>query len=82
MISDDRLVLNWQIESGYYLYKDKFSISTNDPSVLIGDYVFPIGKLKDDLAFGEVEVYYNDGQLLVPFNSENKDITDLNINIS
>ena len=82
VISDDRLVLNWQIESGYYLYKDKFSISTNDPSVLIGDYVFPIGKLKDDLAFGEVEVYYNDGQLLVPFNSENKDITDLNINIS
>ena len=82
VISDDRLVLNWQIEPGYYLYKDKFSISTNDPSVLIGDYVFPIGKLKDDLAFGEVEVYYNDDQLLAPFSSENKNITDLNINIS
>jgi len=82
VISDDRLVLNWQIEPGYYLYKDKFSISANDPSVLIGDYVFPIGKLKDDLAFGEVEVYYNDDQLLAPFSSENKNITDLNINIS
>ena len=80
-ISNDRLILNWQIKPGYYLYKDKFSISANDSSIIIGSYVFPIGKLKEDLAFGEVEVYYNNNQLLVPFTYEDTNIKELNINI-
>ena len=80
-ISNDRLILNWQIKPGYYLYKDKFSISANDSSIIIGSYVFPIGKLKEDLAFGEVEVYYNDNRLLVPFTYEDTNIKELNINI-
>ena len=82
VVSKDRLSLKWQIEPGYYLYKDKFSISTNDLSVLYGDYVFPLGKLKDDLAFGEVEVYYNENQVLVPFSHEDKNTKELNINIA
>ncbi len=81
VISNDRLILNWQIKSGYYLYKDKFLIGSNDSSIIIGNYVFPIGKLKEDLAFGEVEVYYNDNQLLVPFTHEDANIKELNINI-
>ena len=81
VISNDRLILNWQIKSGYYLYKDKFLIGSNDSSIIIGNYVFPIGKLKEDLAFGEVEVYYNDNQLLVPFTHEDTNIKELNINI-
>jgi len=82
VVSNDRLLLNWQIKSGYYLYKDKFSISTNDSSVSYGDYVFPLGKLKDDLAFGEVEVYYNENRVLVPFSYEDKNIKELNINLA
>ena len=62
VVSNDELLLKWQIEPGYYLYKDKFSISANDSSTLYGDYIFPLGKLKDDLAFGEVEVYYNENK--------------------
>ena len=81
VVSNDRLKLNWQIKPGYYLYKDKFSISSNDSAIIIGNYVFPIGKLKEDLAFGEVEVYYNDNQLLVPFTHEDTNIKELNINI-
>jgi|TARA_B100000959_G_scaffold199893_1_gene209138 thiol:disulfide interchange protein DsbD len=80
-ISNNRLILNWQIKPGYYLYKDKFSINSNDSSIIIGSYVFPIGKLKEDLAFGEVEVYYNNNQLLVPFTHEDTNIKELNINI-
>ena len=81
VISNDRLILNWKIKSGYYLYKDKFSISSNDSAIIIGNYVFPIGKLKEDLAFGEVEVYYNDNRLLVPFTHEGTNIKELNIDI-
>jgi len=82
VVSNNKLLLKWQIEPGYYLYKDKFLISTNDSSVLYGDYIFPLGKLKDDLAFGEVEVYYNENQVLVPFSYEDKNIKELNINIT
>ena len=81
-VSNDKLLLKWQIEPGYYLYKDKFSISANDSSVLYGDYIFPLGKLKDDLAFGEVEVYYNENQVLVPFSFEDNNIKELGINIT
>ncbi len=81
VISNDRLILSWQTKPGYYLYKDKFLIGSNDSSIIIGNYVFPIGKLKEDLAFGEVEVYYNDNQLLVPFTHEDTNIKELNINI-
>ena len=71
--------MNWQIEAGYYLYKDKFSINSNDPSLVLGDYVFPLGKLKDDLAFGEVEVYYGQNQLVIPFETTKENIRELNI---
>ena len=30
VISNDRLILNWQIKSGYYLYKDKFLMILNE----------------------------------------------------
>mgnify|MGYP001488635757 CR=1 FL=1 len=82
VISNNKLLVKWQIEPGYYLYKEKFSISANDTSTLLGDYIFPLGKLKDDLAFGEVEVYYNENQVLVPFNHEDKIIKELNIKIA
>jgi len=82
IVSNEKLLLKWQIEPGYYLYKDKFSTSANDSSVLYGDYIFPLGKLKDDLAFGEVEVYYNENQVLVPFSREDNNIKELSINIT
>ena len=81
VISSDRLVLNWKIEPGYYLYKDKFLIKLNEPSASIGEYVFPSGKLKDDLAFGMVEVYYGENQLLLPFSNDEKKKKELNISI-
>ena len=81
VISNDKLLMNWQIEAGYYLYKDKFSINSNDSSLVLGDYVFPLGKLKDDLAFGEVEVYYGQNQLVIPFETTKENIRELNISV-
>jgi len=82
VVSDNRLLMNWKIQPGYYLYKDKFSISTNSTSVLYGDYVLPLGELKDDLAFGEVEVYYNENQVAIPYSRKDKNIKELSINIA
>ncbi len=58
--ADGQLLIRWQIEPGYYLYKDKLSIASQDRSVNFSELKKPAGKLKDDPVFGEVEIYYTD----------------------
>ncbi len=47
----------WTIAKGYYLYKDKFSFSTDAPGITLGVPKFPAGKVKQDEFFGKVEIY-------------------------
>lgn len=67
--ADRQIILNWDIETGYYLYKDKFKIHTDDPGIKLIDTVFPAGELKADPVFGTVEVYYGQNNIIVPFNA-------------
>ena len=60
---NNTLILHWGIAPGYYLYRDKITLSAK-PDVL-GDVVKPTGELKQDLAFGEVQVYYDQLELEV-----------------
>ncbi|MEQ8938167.1 MAG: protein-disulfide reductase DsbD N-terminal domain-containing protein, partial [Gammaproteobacteria bacterium] len=60
------LIVSWQIEPGYYLYRDKLAFSSSHPDVSFGNVVLPPGKAKDDPVFGEVQVYYNDNGVSVP----------------
>ena len=57
--TDGKLVINWEIEPGYYLYKDKLSFSSTSPGIELDAAVLPAGKSKDDPVFGVVEVYYS-----------------------
>jgi Thiol:disulfide interchange protein len=47
----------WTIAPGYYLYKERFSFSTDAPGVTLGTPRFPAGKVKQDEFFGKVETY-------------------------
>jgi thiol:disulfide interchange protein DsbD len=47
----------WNIAPGYYLYKERFSFSTNAPGVTLGTPKFPAGKVKQDEFFGKVETF-------------------------
>ena len=38
----------WNVAKGYYLYKERFSFSTNTPGVTLGAPKFPAGKIKQD----------------------------------
>ncbi|MEM6998429.1 MAG: protein-disulfide reductase DsbD [Pseudomonadota bacterium] len=62
--SDGKLVVNWQVEAGYYLYRDKLKISSEE--VELAYHALPKGKLKQDPVFGEVEVYNTDNQVVIP----------------
>jgi thiol:disulfide interchange protein DsbD len=49
----------WQIAEGYYLYlyRDKLKFKSKTPGIRIGDPQLPLGQVKQDEFFGEVETY-------------------------
>ncbi|WP_244658858.1 protein-disulfide reductase DsbD [Ciceribacter thiooxidans] len=49
------VVLNWQIEDGYYLYREYLTVIADGPSPQVET---PSGVIKDDPGFGSTEVYY------------------------
>ena len=67
--SPGRLLLSWQIEPGYYLYKDKFRAQSLTDGIRVADFSLPPGKLKADPLFGRVEVYYGENEVLIPFSA-------------
>jgi thiol:disulfide interchange protein DsbD len=64
--SANELTIGWQIAPGYYLYRDKFSVES-DGEVDFGAAVLPEGEPLTDQNFGEVEVYYDYVEIVVPF---------------
>lgn len=53
--TDNVITFNWNIEDGYYLYRDHITASQSGIPLKIDNY---IGEPKDDPNFGLVEVYY------------------------
>ncbi|CAC9528861.1 Cytochrome c-type biogenesis protein DsbD, protein-disulfide reductase (EC 1.8.1.8) [uncultured Gammaproteobacteria bacterium] len=64
-IVDDKILLNWDIAKGYYLYKEKIKI-VSDHSQRLGEAQFPIAKIKNDEFFGKVGVYRDNVLVSVP----------------
>ncbi len=54
---DDRLIVEWRIADGYYLYRDKIRFETDDMGFELGSPVLPEAKIKQDQLFGEVAIY-------------------------
>lgn len=77
VIDSQQLRLYWQIEPGYYLYKDRFKWQLHDGEKLLQvspDY--PPAVKHEDEYFGKVDVYYTqaDISLQLPPNSGNLSI--------
>jgi thiol:disulfide interchange protein DsbD len=64
--SANELTVSWQIEPGYYLYRDQFTFAVDGP-IQFGEPRLPEGVPHDDLTFGTVEVYYQSVEVIVPF---------------
>jgi thiol:disulfide interchange protein DsbD len=64
-VADNKILLNWDIAKGYYLYKEKIKI-TSDYSARLGEADFPVAKIKDDEFFGKVGIYRNAVSVVVP----------------
>jgi thiol:disulfide interchange protein DsbD len=62
----ERVLLDWQIAPGYYLYRHRVSAKTSTPGFALGDIAMPDGHKKTDEFFGDVEVYYDILSATVP----------------
>ncbi len=80
--SNNQLILNWEIEPGYYLYKNKFLVEAANPNLTLGSYTFPKGKSKQDPAFGQVEVYYGQNNVAIPFQITDAILKEFELNVA
>jgi thioredoxin:protein disulfide reductase len=53
----ERLVVTWQIEPGYYLYKKKLGIASKTSGVQLAEPAWPRGEDHTDEYFGTQEIY-------------------------
>jgi thiol:disulfide interchange protein DsbD len=62
----NELTVSFAIEPGYYLYRHKFGF-TAEGEIELGNPRLPEGVAHTDLNFGDVEVFYNNVEIVVPF---------------
>jgi thiol:disulfide interchange protein DsbD len=62
------LLAEFRVTPGYYLYRERTSIQSAEGSTSQAQLVMPKGDLKNDLNFGETEVYHTDFTATVRLN--------------
>ncbi len=73
--SGDGLIVEFAVAPDYYLYQDKITFKT-DPENILGTAQFSPTKVKQDLYFGEQNVFYDRAQITIPLNkSQQKPFT-------
>ena len=72
VVSDtgDALEVDWAIEDGYYLYRDKLSFESGTAAVVLGAARLPEGLPHEDEFFGEQQVYREHFYVSVPYRIE------------
>ncbi|MGE5625690.1 MAG: protein-disulfide reductase DsbD, partial [Bacillota bacterium] len=65
------LELRWKVAPGYYLYRQKFHLASDNPDVQLGTPDFPQGQIKNDPYMGTSEIYTQDVDALIPVTRSN-----------
>lgn len=77
------LIAHWDIQDGYYLYRDKLRIDLESGTgATLQAAQFPSGEFKDDESFGRVEVYHGPIEVRVPLTRSEAGATTLRIKLS
>ena len=66
-VEGDRVIVAWTIQSGYYLYKKKMGVVSDDTNVTIAEPLWPKGEDHTDEYFGTQEIYRGRIEVPVPF---------------
>jgi thiol:disulfide interchange protein DsbD len=62
----EAVAVRWAIAEGYYLYRHRVAARTSSPGITLGEPRLPDGEKKTDEFFGDVEVYYDQLDAIVP----------------
>jgi thiol:disulfide interchange protein DsbD len=74
----NELTVGWQIAPGYYLYRDKFDFRVGG-GIELGRASLPAGVAHTDDNFGDVEVFYDYVEAVVPFARSSPDPIDIEL---
>lgn len=69
--TDKNIHASWKIADGYYLYRHGFEVESTD-DVELGQLQIPAGTSVTDPHFGDVEVYYNQVEIVVSIKGESE----------
>jgi len=63
----DAIEIDWVVEDGYYLYRNKMSYASGSDSIVFGAAKFPQGERHEDEFFGVQQVYRNRFYVSIPY---------------
>lgn len=78
--SSESVKLRFIAAEGYYLYRHRFSFSSEPVDISLGQAVLPAGQAKHDEYFGDVEVYYKVLDVEVPVDNPDNRPFNLSVN--
>lgn len=67
VIDNNTIRAEWAIADGYYMYRKKFTFTTDTANVSLQPGIYPKGKVKTDEFFGKVETYRKHVSIDIPF---------------
>ncbi|MGH8280010.1 MAG: protein-disulfide reductase DsbD [Gammaproteobacteria bacterium] len=71
------ILAHWDIQSGYYLYKNKFQFVSTSPGITLAPAKFPAGETHSDKFFGTQEIYYGGVTASVPYTGSGKAVVEV-----
>jgi len=80
MDDGNTIAARFEIEDGYYLYRDKFKFTlVSGDGVTLEPAVMPVGKEKFDDNFGKMVVYYHLADIKIPLSRTNTNALELEL---
>lgn len=65
--ADGTLVVRWDVEDGYYLYREKLGLESLTEGVSLGPMALPDGEVHEDEYFGRQEIYRGEFAARMPY---------------
>ena len=76
------ITINWTIQDGYYLYRNKINVQPISTNIQLGEISLPIGLHHEDEFFGVQQIYRNNISFNIPYKQRNKAPEQITIKIS
>jgi thiol:disulfide interchange protein DsbD len=76
-MENDRLVAEYEIAPGYYMYRERFDFQIESGNAQFDKAILRDGKIKNDEFFGDMEVYRGNLRIVLPILSSSQNALDL-----